>query len=45
MPDGQSKIADRACAIRLHEDIFRLEIPVSDGWFPLRADDLHVKMR
>ena len=45
MPDGQSEIADRACTIRLHEDILRFEIPVSDGRLPLRADDLHVKMR
>lgn len=45
MPDGQSKIADGACAIGLHQDILRLEIPVGDGRLPLRTDDLHVKMR
>lgn len=45
MSDSQSEIANRACAIRFHKDVLRLEIPVSNGGLPLSTDDLHVKMR
>lgn len=45
VPDGQSEIAYGAGTISLHEDIFWLQVPMSNGRLALRADYFHVKVR
>lgn len=44
MPDGETQVADGAGAVRLDEDVLRLEVSVSDRRLTLSPDNLHVQM-
>ncbi len=41
---SQAQISDATGAILLHEDVFALQVSVSDGRFALRAVDLCVEV-
>lgn len=41
---SQAQISDAACAILLYEDVFALQVSVSDGRFALCAVDLCVEV-
>lgn len=38
--DGEAEVSDAAGSVLLDEDVFALEVAVSDGRFALRAEDL-----
>lgn len=39
MADCQSEVSDRARAVLLNKDIFRLEVTVSNAWLTCRGKD------
>ncbi len=42
--DGEPEVGDAAGAVLLHQDVFALQVSVSDGRLALRAEDLGVQV-
>ena len=40
----QAKVTDAARQVTLHQNVFRLDVPVSDGWFTAVSDNFCVKV-